>query len=243
MVGKNQIKQIKSLHQKKNRWTEKAFIVEGYKTIQTLLDHGLTLQWLGGTADQQHRFFVDDYQVLSAQQLQQVSAMTTPPGSIAVFAMPHPGLLPTQGWVVAVDEVQDPGNLGTIIRLCDWFGIADLVCSTGTVDVYNPKTVQASMGSLARVRVHYTALNTWLNQTNLPIYGTVLQGQSIYELDWPEQGVLLMGNEAHGITEENVSVIQNHITIPPTGQPAAESLNVAMATGLCLGALRHPAKG
>ena len=243
MVGKNQIKQIKSLHQKKNRWAEKAFIVEGYKTIQTLLDHGLTLQWLGGTADQQHRFFVDDYQVLSAQQLQQVSAMTTPPGSIAVFSMPHPGLLPTQGWVVAVDEVQDPGNLGTIIRLCDWFGIADLVCSTGTVDVYNPKTVQASMGSLARVRVHYTALNTWLNQTNLPIYGTVLQGQSIYELVWPEQGVLLMGNEAHGITEENVSVIQNHITIPPTGQPAAESLNVAMATGLCLGALRHPAKG
>jgi len=243
MVGKNQIKQIKSLHQKKNRWAEKAFIVEGYKTIQTLLDHGLTLQWLGGTSDQQPRFFVDDYQVLSAQQLQQVSAMTTPPGSIAVFAMPNPGLLPTQGWVVAVDEVQDPGNLGTIIRLCDWFGIADLVCSTGTVDVYNPKTVQASMGSLARVRVHYTALNTWLSQTTLPIYGTVLQGQSIYDLDWPEQGVLLMGNEAHGITEENVSVIQNHITIPPTGQPAAESLNVAMATGLCLGALRHPHKG
>ncbi|MFZ9672983.1 MAG: RNA methyltransferase [Flavobacteriaceae bacterium] len=243
MVGKNQIKQIKSLHQKKNRWAEKAFIVEGYKTINTLLEHGLKLLWLGGTADQQHRFVTPEFHELTPQQLKQVSAMTTPPGSLAVFAIPDSASLPTQGWVVAIDEVQDPGNLGTIIRLCDWFGIADLVCSKGTVDVYNPKTVQASMGSLARVKVHYTELTDWLSQTDLPIYGTMLDGQSIYELTWPEQGVLLLGNEANGISAEVIQLIHHQITIPATGHPAAESLNVAMATGLCLGALRHPIKG
>jgi TrmH family RNA methyltransferase len=169
--------------------------------------------------------------------------MTTPPGSLAVFAIPDSASLPTQGWVVAIDEVQDPGNLGTIIRLCDWFGIADLVCSKGTVDVYNPKTVQASMGSLARVKVHYTELTDWLSQTDLPIYGTMLDGQSIYELTWPEQGVLLLGNEANGISPEVIHLVHHQITIPAMGQPAAESLNVAMATGLCLGALRHPIKG
>ncbi|HCD23326.1 MAG TPA: RNA methyltransferase, partial [Flavobacteriaceae bacterium] len=110
--------------------------------------------------------------MLSPQQLKQVSAMTTPPGSLAVFAIPVSTSLPSQGWIVAIDEVQDPGNLGTIIRLCDWFGIEDLVCSIGTVDAYNPKTVQASMGSLAKVKVHYTELTDWLSQTDLPIYGT-----------------------------------------------------------------------
>jgi TrmH family RNA methyltransferase len=240
MVGKNQIKQIKSLHQKKNRWAEKTFIVEGHKTITTFLEHGLKLHWIGGTDDHQHRFVTQEFQVLSPQQLKQVSAMTTPPGSLAVFAIPDTNSLPSKGWIVAIDEVQDPGNLGTIIRLCDWFGIADLVCSKGTVDAYNPKTVQASMGSLAKVRVHYTELSDWLSQIELPIYGTMLDGQSIYELTWPKQGVLLLGNEANGISPDVIRLMHHQITIPATGHPAAESLNVAMATGLCLGALRHP---
>ncbi len=134
-----------------------------------------------------------------------------------------------------MDDVRDPGNLGTIIRLCDWFGVQHLVCSEQTVDCYNPKVVQASMGSLTRVSVHYTDLQQFLKQTPLPIYATAMEGESAYQTQFPEDFVLIMGNEANGISENIFKFATKNITIPRFGKlQQAESLNVATATAILL---------
>jgi len=138
---------------------------------------------------------------------------------------------------VALDGIRDPGNLGTIIRLCDWFGIAHVLCSTDTADCFNPKVVQASMGSLAKVHVHYVDLAQFVRQHNLAVIGTDMKGINLYEAQMPPKAVLVMGNEGHGISDEIQALCSQTIRIPNYGTPAAESLNVAMATGIILSEL------
>jgi TrmH family RNA methyltransferase len=142
--------------------------------------------------------------------------------------------------IVALDDVRDPGNLGTILRLCDWFGIQELICSKETVDVFNPKVVQATMGSIARVHVSYVDLNVFLSTTSLPIFGTFMTGDSIYKANLPQEGIIVMGNEANGISAELEKIIKNRLTIPRFGTlQKTESLNVATATAIVLSEFRR----
>ncbi len=136
-----------------------------------------------------------------------------------------------------LDNIQDPGNLGTIIRTADWFGIKTIICSENTVEVYNPKTVQSTMGSLCRVNIIYTNLNTFLSETNIPVYGALLEGNSIYNIKWGKEGLILLGNEGHGISHELIQKISIPVTIPSFGK--AESLNVAVSTAIFCNELRR----
>jgi TrmH family RNA methyltransferase len=166
--------------------------------------------------------------------MQKISGLKTPQDVIAAIVIPGwPELGNSdlkEKFSIVLDGVQDPGNMGTIIRTADWFGITDIICSTDTVDAYNPKVVQASMGSLSRIRVHYTELSTALPKVNLPIFGAMLDGEVIYKTDFGKEGLLLMGNEGNGIRPELQKLITTAVTIPRGGK--AESLNVAIATAL-----------
>lgn len=149
--------------------------------------------------------------------------------------------MPSNSLKVALDAIRDPGNLGTIIRLCDWFGITQLICSTDTVDCYNPKVVQASMGSLARVEVEYVDLKDYLSNTKLPVYGAFMDGESIYKESLPQEGILVMGNEANGVHPEIEALVNKRISIPRFGElQETESLNVATATAIILSEFKRP---
>ena len=142
-------------------------------------------------------------------------------------------------WVVVLDAVRDPGNLGTIIRLCDWFGIKQLICSIDTVDCYNPKVLQATMGSIARVDLVYTDLLEYLKNTDVPILGAFMDGTSVYQKELPQKGILVMGNEANGISKEVGELVSERVSIPQFGDPSTESLNVATATAILLSEIRR----
>ena len=159
---------------------------------------------------------------------------------MGVFKIPEQKLFRDKGLTVALDGINDPGNLGTIIRLCDWFGIEQLICSNGTVDCYNPKVVQASMGSLARVSVLYTDLKQFLGVSDLPVYAAFMNGESIYSTKLDKQAILVMGNEANGISKEISELVTQKISIPRFGDlQQTESLNVATATAILLNEFRR----
>ncbi len=238
MVSKNQRKLIKSLQQKKYRKQHGLFLAEGKKVINELLEARLVLHSLFTTDID--LFEVDGegtvYQVTN-EELKQISFLTTPQVALAVFCIPTDKELETQGVVLALDDVRDPGNLGTIIRLCDWFGVEHLVCSLQTVDCYNPKVVQATMGSITRVSICYTDLSSYLREMKgaVPILGTFMDGDSIYGQELPKQGIVVMGNEANGISSVIQNLVDHKITIPQFGQSnKTESLNVATATAIVL---------
>lgn len=234
MITKSKLKLIKSLSRKKTREEHQLFIVEGYKSIRELVNSGLIVQDILITAGNNHLDELDT-EIISQKDMTSISSLKTPPGYLAVFKMNKQLELPQVGKIIALDDIKDPGNLGTIIRLADWFGIADIVCSKETVDVYNSKCVQASMASLARVQVHYTDLHEYLKQSILPIYPTAMNGKNIYTSALPEEGIIVMGNESAGVSER-ILKIGNSISIPQYGDvQETESLNVAMATSLILG--------
>ena len=158
---------------------------------------------------------------------------------MGVFYQPKFEPIALNDWVVVLDTVQDPGNLGTIIRLCDWYGVRHLVCSTNTVDCYNPKVLQATMGSIARLNVHYVDVEPFLKESNKTVYGAFMDGDSVYDENFDEPGILVMGNEANGISESLKKYISKKVTIPQFGAASAESLNVAMATGILLNEIRR----
>ena len=230
MLSKNQVKLIQKLHHKKYRNELNLFIVEGKKSINEFLQAGYTPQLLIAT----EAFTTNVPQHLitsvSKDELRKVSALQNPDEGLAVFQQPkHKGIL-QEGVIVALDNVQDPGNLGTIIRLCDWFGVETLLCNTQTVDCYNPKVVQASMGSLTRVAVHYLDLAAFLTTTALPVYTMDLEGENLYTATFPKDCILILGNEANGISSEVRALSNEVITIPRFSQhQRTESLNVAMA--------------
>ncbi len=242
MVSKSQKKLIQSLHQKKYRKQHGLFVAEGKKTISELLDAGMILHTLYTTEEV---FDINEAQkmiLVSNQELKQLSFLNTPQLALAVFKMPKEQKPQIDGLLVALDDVRDPGNLGTIIRLCDWFGVTDLICSKATVDCYNPKVVQATMGSITRVRLHYVDLVSFLEtqQEQVLVYGTFMDGASIYQQKLPDQGIIVMGNEANGISPAIEHLIQKRITIPQFGgKKETESLNVATATAIVLNEFRR----
>lgn len=236
MLTNNQLKLISSLASKKYRNIHGLFIVEGEKGIGAFLKSNFNLHSLYATSD----LFEVIYVEISEKELKKISQLTTPSNSVAVFKIPDYELSSAKGLVVALDAVRDPGNLGTIIRLCDWFGVAELICSLDTVDCYNFKVVQATMGSLSRVKVLYRNLQDYFKGSQSPIYATMLKGESIYKAQLPNDAILLMGNEANGISEDLQEYINASITIPRFDpQSQVESLNVATATAICLNEFRR----
>jgi TrmH family RNA methyltransferase len=233
-LSKNQLKLITSLQQKKYRVKSNLFFAEGVKVVDEFLDSNLELEQI---------FCIDDssfknrekVSLISGEELKKISALKTPNNVLALFKIPSSKLIKTDGLVLALDEVNDPGNLGTIIRLCDWFGIEQLVCSKGTVNCYNPKVVQASMGSLTRVNIVYTNLESYLKATEKPKYASLMNGENVYKSKLPQDAVLVMGNEANGISKPILELLNNSVSIPRFGDlKQAESLNVATATAILL---------
>jgi TrmH family RNA methyltransferase len=233
MLSKNQIKFIKSLSLKKNRMHHQLFTVEGSKGILEFLDSDLDCEFIYTTNPE---LFEDHSPVLiSPNDLKRISQLKTPNQSVALFKMPAPAPVDQNRLILGLDDIKDPGNLGTMIRLADWFGLRDIICSVETVDCYNAKVVQASMGSLSRVRLHYMDLKEFFGRYSGEVYATVLDGNSIYQSHFQEKAVLLMGNESNGISEDLLSLIKHRITIPQYGRyQSTESLNVATAAAICL---------
>lgn len=243
-ISKAQIKFIRSLQQKKYRDESGMFVAEGSKCIEELCrSFELVLRVNSSNA--------------SATEIAQMSGLRTPQGEIAVFKKRAPeeaNAVPySEQLVLALDDIQDPGNLGTIIRTCDWYGIEDIYCSLHTADCYNPKVVQATMGALARVRIHYVDLSQWLaddlrrreSEVPSPIYGTLLDGRNMYEegaIPNKAQGIIIMGNEGNGISEEVRRFITHPLYIPSYKQSegeVVESLNVSIATAIILAEFRR----
>ena len=223
MLSKNQVKLIQKLQQKKYRNELNLFIVE------LLIATEVFATALNG----------QPITLVSKEELRKVSSLKNPDEGLAIFHQrQHKGIL-QEGVILALDNVQDPGNLGTLIRLCDWFGIETLICNSQTVDCYNPKVVQATMGSLTRVAVHYVDLAGFLATCALPLYAMDLDGENLYTTEFPEDCVLILGNEANGISPEVRVLADGIITIPRFGKlQQTESLNVAMAGAIVVSQVR-----
>ena len=240
MVSKNQIKLITSLQQKKYRIANKLFIAEGVKGIQELLDSKFELDHLYTTQNDFDAVSNDRKTVISESDLKKITALATANSCLAVFRMPADKPIIKTGLIMALDSIRDPGNLGTIVRLCDWFGIQQIICSKETVDIFNPKVVQATMGSIARVNVNYIDLSDFLKETNLPIFGTFMDGENIYKTELLQEGIIIMGNEANGISPELEKLVSDRIAIPRFGKlQKTESLNVATAAAIVLSEFRR----
>ncbi len=240
MLSKNQIKLITSLQQKKQRFANQMFFAEGIKVIQELLESNFELVQLYSTQNDFEQVSNDRKVLVDESDLKKISALSTPNTCLAVFKIPTEKKIIESGLIIALDSIRDPGNLGTILRLCDWFGIGQLICSKETVDIYNPKVVQATMGSIARVNVNYIDLEAFVSQTKLAVFGTFMDGNNIYKTELPQEGIIIMGNEANGISPELEKLIKNRLTIPRFGTiQKTESLNVATATAIILSEFRR----
>lgn len=233
MFSKSEIKSLNALKIKKYRQSEGLFVAEGPKILHDFLISGHLPEKVyhnGQYSDAFSRLPEMVLQLVTDDELKKVSSLMQPQGCLAVFRIPDNKPIPDAGWIMALDNIQDPGNMGTLIRIADWFGISDIVCSEDTVDCYNPKVVQASMGSLARIQIHYQELTTWLAECERPVFGGMLNGEDIRKVSFPENGILLIGNEGNGIRSELLPHIQHGVTIPRLGQ--AESLNAGVAAGI-----------
>ena len=247
MLSKNKIKYIHSLELKKNRKKEGVFVAEGHKLVGDLLPHFhcrlilATTTWLEEHPDIQ----ADEIIEITPEELVKASLLKTPQEVLAIFEQPQYDYTTDvikNSLCLALDDIQDPGNLGTIIRLADWFGIEHIFCSQGTVDVYNSKVIQATMGALARVKVHYCNLPDLISSLkDVPVYGTFLDGENIYNKPLSENGLIIMGNEGNGVSKEVSQLINNKLYIPnyPTGRATSESLNVAIATAVVCAEFRR----
>ncbi len=238
MISKSQTKLITSLQQKKYRDQTGLFVGEGPKVIAELLKEGFELESL--FTNEASQITAENHFLVTDAELKKISFLKTANTSLAIFKMPKPKPLQNEGLMVALDAVRDPGNLGTIIRLCDWFGVQQLLCSEDTADCFNPKVVQATMGSLARVQIYYLSLAAFFEKTKLPIYGGFMDGENVYSEKLPQNGIIVMGNEANGISEALRKQITHKITIPRYGKTQkTESLNVATATAILLSEFRR----
>jgi TrmH family RNA methyltransferase len=250
MLSKSQISFIKSLHQKKFRKEHNLFIAEGIKSITEFILSDYRIENIFCTA---HTIPKLDkllqkikVQEITDTELKKISALIAPQDALATIHIPQETEIAAESVqnliTLVLDDIQDPGNLGTIIRTADWFGFKQIICSAGTVDAYNPKVVQATMGSLARIRLHYVYLPDFLKSNNYPVFGALLEGNSVYDIDFSDkEGILILGNEGRGISPELKEYITDPITIPQFGK--AESLNVAVSAGiLCSEIKRNSAK-
>lgn len=255
MISKNKIKLIHALEQKKYRKAENLFVAEGHKTVEDLLPVfgcsflAATTEWLNRHPLETNRLNEQGTEVaeVNEDELRKASLLKTPQDVLALFRIPqetvfHADLTGTD-LALVLDGVQDPGNLGTILRIADWFGIKHIVCSPDTADAYNPKTVQATMGALARVQIHYMQLNNFFNslKPDIPVYGTFLDGENIYKEPLKPHGIIVMGNEGKGISTEVERYINKKLLIPsfPENGNCVESLNVAVATAIVCAEFRR----
>jgi len=234
-ISKNKIKWIRSLHSKKNRDSEQLFLVEGDKMIAESLvykkENIHSIYYTNLSQLDLKTFSEFENFEITEKELEQISTLKNPSKSFAVLK--YDVVKPTKStFKIAVDTVQDPGNMGTILRLADWFGVDEVICSFDTVDIYNPKVVQASMGAIFRVNVTYCDLPAYIKESELPSYGAFLEGTNIYSSKLSPKGILVLGNEGNGISDAVKKEIDHYITIPKKGK--SESLNVSTATGILL---------
>ena len=234
MLTKNQLKRIISLRQKKYRLTQQLFIAEGPKVIFEFLNSNYELVEIFSTL-QHYNQFKAKFNIISDEELHKISLLKTPNKLLAIFKIPKPLKVDASKLILALDKINNPGNLGTIIRLCDWFGVKDLICSNNTVDCYNSKVVQSAMGSHTRVNISYVELECFLEKAS-NVIGTFTESKnSIYETELPSSGVIVLGNEANGISSKIASKINIGLTIPRFGTHMnAESLNVANSAAIIL---------
>ncbi len=238
MLTKNQQKLIRSLHEKKNRTELGLFLVEGEKSVSELLKSDFEIEILLTTTDFFDKYgeSIRDkskiYEIVNQSEIEKVSAFETNDSVLAVVKQKENKDIEEKGLILVLDEIKDPGNLGTIIRMSDWYGVSKIIASKNTVDFYNPKVITASMGSFTRTNIFYTDLNDYLSKTKLPIYGAFLEGENVHNVNYPKDGILIMGNESNGISKEIENLVKEKITIPSYGK--TESLNVAMATAIIL---------
>jgi len=238
MLSKSQVSLLQSLQHKKFRREHGVFLVEGLKSVNEFLKSAYTVETVYHTPAIAPKLLKLSHKIntieISLTILQKISSLKTPADVIAVVKIPdwpvlQPHLLKNK-FSLVLDGIQDPGNMGTIIRTADWFGITDIICSEDTVDVYNPKVVQATMGSISRVNAHYTNLEAILSTAEVPVYGALLNGEDIYDTNFGSEGLIVMGNEGNGLRPEIIKLIKQAVTIPRLG--GAESLNVAIATAI-----------
>lgn len=238
MVTKAEISFVRSLADKKVRMESGLFVVEGPKLVSDAMRSGLCI----------HRIFATEHvpynhEAVSHKDMERMSALKTPQGILALIEIPRYGMPaePGRELTLALDGVQDPGNMGTILRTADWFGITDVICSPDTADCFNPKVVQASMGAVFRIRVHYVPLVEIFPTAYGPIYGAFLDGENIYtaNLGVIPSGIIVMGNEGNGISPNTTALITHRLHIPPFGKPSSESLNVATATAIICSEFRR----
>lgn len=247
MISKAKIKWVRSLGERKYREELGVFVAEGPKLVGELLRvyHPRYVAAYAGWIEENRKALVGaEVDIVIPEELQRASFLRAPQGVLAVFPIPQHRLdasLPERELILALDGVQDPGNMGTIVRLAGWFGIHHVVCSLDTADIYNPKAVQATMGALSQVRVHYCDLPVFLKQVNAPVYGTFLDGDNIYRQELTQHGVIVMGNEGKGVGAAVEACVTHRLLIPP--YPAenlpTDSLNVAMATGIICAEFRR----
>jgi TrmH family RNA methyltransferase len=245
MITRAEILDIKSLATKQGREELGAFIAEGEKLVGEIRNSSLRIRRILQTKP-----IFSDGEIISEKEMERISQLKSANSVLAVVETPRHSLTkvnPEKSLVLALDRVQNPGNLGTIIRLADWFGISDIFCSESTADCYNPKVIQATMGAILRVRVHYLPLADFLAlsaKEGTPIYGTMLDGENIYEGELSTNGVIVMGNEGRGVSRECAQHFSHRLLIPsyPPERQGSESLNVAMATGIVCAEFRRRTK-
>ena len=248
MISKNRIKYIRSLEQRKVRRADDVFLAEGPKLVGELLPY-FSCRFLAATADWLHAHTAvkaDEVVDATPDELSRASLLRTPQDVIAIFSQRHdaaPAGVLSDKLCLALDGVQDPGNVGTILRVADWFGIEHVFCSADTADVYSPKTVQATMGALARVHVHSVDLTALIASapTDAAVYGTFLDGADIYTQPLSRTGLIVMGNEGNGISRDVERLVKRRLLIPnfPAGRQTTESLNVAVATAVVCAEFRR----
>lgn len=239
MVVKSELKLIKSLYQKKYRNEHGLFVIEGKKGLEELLASSIVAHKVFVSNSFDLNINYEDIQLVSSKELQQMSALKNHNGVLGVFHKSISKPIDFADWILVLDGIQNPGNLGTIIRLCDWFGVGNLVCSSDTVDCYNPKVLQATMGSIARVNITYTDISSFLQLSPLPVYGSFMAGASVYESQLPKNGILVMGNEGKGISEAVKQYCGHSVSIPQYGTVTTESLNVGTASAILLNEIRR----
>lgn len=241
MISKREVKYIQSLCQKKQRLADRLFLVEGEKAVDEVVKSSWTIRNIYATPDwiESRAGIAVPVSVASEEQIQEMSSLVTARKVIALVEMKNdqPPLNTVPGITLVLDAIQDPGNFGTIVRIADWFGVRQIIAGESCADIYNPKVIQATMGSFVRILPIYTNLQDWLQQYPHPILGAVLNGTSIHQIEPVSSAALLIGNEGKGIQDALVPFIQRPVSIPKLG--GAESLNAAVATGILLSHLVH----
>jgi len=247
MLTQNEVKTIRSLQQKKYRNIHKRFVAEGPKLIEELIGEKICAkkEWLAGNSERIQKEEIP-FTLVSDKELIRISGMTTPNDVLAVIRIPEESVPPetfTNELILALDDIKDPGNLGTIVRTADWFGINHIVCSENSVDCYNPKVVQATMGSVARVNIYYANLKNFLekNAGKVSIFGAYTDGEDVYTIKPTDCGIIVIGNESGGISGELEPFIQHRISIPSyrtPGEKHSESLNASVAAAILCYAFR-----